>query len=884
MKKVLIFISFLILSLSAGAQTNPVEGQTFTYTGGGTSDALVYNFAAPITPPFTFQYNRITSNATVGYLLRIGTDAPSGRDQNMNNTIVRGNYLEWTGTASTSIITHGLFTGHSTDIQMWYNKLVNCPLGLIVKSESVPYMPANTTGGMFYNYTYGGHTGVSNKNVSGIKVYNNTFYMTETMTQSGWRAGVWIHIGDPAIPITGVKIKNNVFYSNVATAGSTPWSIGFEKASDMVGFECDYNVYYMVGTTNNEPIFNIGMSTVTWSQWRAMGYDAHSIIINPQLNTNGIPAINLPYGTNLGTTYQAGLSKSAVWTVGQAPAIVNQSGTWQVGAFINAPSTPPPPEVADYYVATNGSDNNPGTYAEPWATWQKAFATVTAGKTVYIRGGTYYPTGTSFSGSYSGAYASGKSGTSSNRITIQNYPGEVPIMDCINMTQVSSHFGIRLMNCNYWTLKGLHVTRATQHATTGGATGIDLRTSNNNIVENCVVSYTGGPGITVLYESENNFLINCDSHHNNDQRTGGENADGFIIGEQSYRSTPRINTMTGCRAWENSDDGFDHYRANGFLRFDSCWAWRNGYIPDTQTKSPQGDGNGFKMGEANHSVVYTENRTMRHVFNCIAAENYTRGFSQENCNYNMRMFNNFSWSNNQPGFNFVTYSRQDTLINNLSNANGGDNLKTTQYRVNNIFNSDARITSTDYVSLDWNQLDNARKPGGWLPDITFGHPVQTSEVINAGKYVGIPYSGSAPDIGAFEYGAIVIPPITVITSAVLSTSTTTASVTGSVTYGGGGTITGRGMVWSSTTSGPTLETSFYTQNGSGLGSFTAVLNNLLPNTHYYVRAYAINSLGLTGYGSTLTFTTDNSGLILNGLILEDGKFILDDNDNNIYSP
>jgi len=42
-----------------------------------------------------------------------------------------------------------------------------------------------------------------------------------------------------------------------------------------------------------------------------------------------------------------------------------------------------------YYVATNGSDANPGTSARPWRTIQKAASTVTAGSTVRVRSGTY---------------------------------------------------------------------------------------------------------------------------------------------------------------------------------------------------------------------------------------------------------------------------------------------------------------------------------------------------------------------------------------------------------------------------------------------------------------------------------------------------------------
>ncbi len=434
--------------------------------------------------------------------------------------------------------------------------------------------------------------------------------------------------------------------------------------------------------------------------------------------------------------------------------------------------------AATYYVATTGSDSNPGTISQPFATWQKGFSVAKAGDIVYIRGGNYYPSGLSFNGSYSGAYASGKSGTAANRITIQNYPGEVPVMDCIKMTQASSHFGIRLGSCNYWTLKGLKVKNATQHAVSGGATGIDLRNSNNNIIENCEVSYTGGPGITVIYESENNLLKNCDSHHNYDQRTGGESADGYIVGEISYRTNPRINTMIGCRAWDNSDDGYDHYRADGLLIFESCWAWRNGYQPGTDLKAVTGDGNGFKIGEANRDGARSETRSMRHMYNCLAIRNYTRGISQEACNYNVRIFNTLSYGNKQQGFNFPLFNRKDTLVNCISDNNAGDTFQSLQYRVNSFWNSDTKITDADYISVDVTQLSRSRKADGSLPEITAFHIASNSDAIDAGKNVGIPFAGMAPDAGAFENGTVTtITSLSYVSSVVENVNPSVLSIT-----------------------------------------------------------------------------------------------------------
>jgi hypothetical protein len=93
---------------------------------------------------------------------------------------------------------------------------------------------------------------------------------------------------------------------------------------------------------------------------------------------------------------------------------------------------------------------------------------------------------------------------------------------------------------------------------------------------------------------------------------------------------------------------------------------------------------------------------------------------------------------------------------------------------------------------------------------------------------------------------------TVTTTAITNITQTTAKSGGNVTYGGGSTVTSRGVCWK-TSPNPTKSNS-HTNNGSGTGSFTSNITGLTPNTLYYVRAYATNSYGTT-YGNQLTFTT-----------------------------
>jgi hypothetical protein len=92
----------------------------------------------------------------------------------------------------------------------------------------------------------------------------------------------------------------------------------------------------------------------------------------------------------------------------------------------------------------------------------------------------------------------------------------------------------------------------------------------------------------------------------------------------------------------------------------------------------------------------------------------------------------------------------------------------------------------------------------------------------------------------------------VTTSAITSITNNSALTGGNVSSQGGSIVTARGICYS-TSPNPTLSNSF-TTNSAGTGTFTSNLTGLLPNTIYYIRAYATNSFG-TSYGSQITFTT-----------------------------
>ncbi|GAB4051919.1 LamG-like jellyroll fold domain-containing protein [Spirosoma litoris] len=84
----------------------------------------------------------------------------------------------------------------------------------------------------------------------------------------------------------------------------------------------------------------------------------------------------------------------------------------------------------------------------------------------------------------------------------------------------------------------------------------------------------------------------------------------------------------------------------------------------------------------------------------------------------------------------------------------------------------------------------------------------------------------------------------------------TASVTAMITSNGGSTVSRQGFCIS-TTSNPTLADKVFEANADGSGKFGVNLTGLSQGVVYYVRAFAINSLGDTkpGYSSTITFKT-----------------------------
>ncbi|WP_437320978.1 right-handed parallel beta-helix repeat-containing protein [Sorangium sp. So ce385] len=402
-----------------------------------------------------------------------------------------------------------------------------------------------------------------------------------------------------------------------------------------------------------------------------------------------------------------------------------------------------PPSEDDLYVAPDGAEDNPGTLDAP-TTLYKAITLVQPGQTIYLRGGEYLYVPTV-------EIAHGNDGTPEQRKRLFAYPGEEPVLEFKDQYykkgDPASPRGVELHG-SYWHLEGIVIANA-------GDNGLFI-SGHHNVVERCVFRHNRDSGLQLggrLGELEtpeeewpsHNKIINCDSYSNFDPPDGGD-ADGFApklnVGEG--------NEFHGCRAWNNSDDGWDMFNRNGKplkpVLLDQCWAFDNGYKEGGYMSTPppvpyMGNGNGFKMGGSNGLAS-------DHVITrSVAFGNKVRGFDENNNVGNITVKNCTGWLNGSMNFAFGEGGFH-TFINNISHArkSSDEPVGTT---VSNAFEG---ATDADFLSFDRALAKAPRNPDGSLPATEFLRLAPTSQLVDAGSTEGpaLPYSGAAPDLGAFE--------------------------------------------------------------------------------------------------------------------------------------
>ncbi|MFC2001844.1 DNRLRE domain-containing protein [Chloroflexota bacterium] len=101
---------------------------------------------------------------------------------------------------------------------------------------------------------------------------------------------------------------------------------------------------------------------------------------------------------------------------------------------------------------------------------------------------------------------------------------------------------------------------------------------------------------------------------------------------------------------------------------------------------------------------------------------------------------------------------------------------------------------------------------------------------------------------------------TVTTQAAEQVSWNSVKGHGTIVSNGGLTVTKRGFCYN-TTGDPTVADDVKEETGDfENGAFSLLVDNLLPGTHYYLKAYAYNSEGY-GYGATVEFDTKEAGQV-----------------------
>lgn len=414
--------------------------------------------------------------------------------------------------------------------------------------------------------------------------------------------------------------------------------------------------------------------------------------------------------------------------------------------------------INTYYVSPNGNDNNAGTISSPWFSLNRAWQTIQAGDLIYLRGGTY-----AYSSQIQG-YCVGKNGTATNPIRVWAYPGEVPVITKTNSYQNNQQHwrGGVYFEGNYTHWKGITFT-GFKLDDTGNPfiwRGFYAEKANFNIFER-FVSYGNECGFSLQDDSKGNLMLNIDTYNNFHLASGGGHADGFSVGYITAIDAANPNVVKGCRSWNNGDDGFDTWMNHGFIEFDSCWSWHNGY--NYQNGQPAGDGNGYKLGRTDIS----SSQFRRVLKNCIAYDNKERGFDKNDVQFAIQAFNCVAYNNGGTGF-ALDNSNGNVFRNNfaLNNGNGNTNILYTSSSNNacgggsNCSNWGVTVSAND-IYTDATGISGARQADGTLPNISFLHLKPTAtHLINTGMNVGIPFSGSAPDIGAFETGTVTPPPPT----------------------------------------------------------------------------------------------------------------------------
>ena len=465
---------------------------------------------------------------------------------------------------------------------------------------------------------------------------------------------------------------------------------------------------------------------------------------------------------------------------------------------------------AVYYVATDGNDGNAGSKDKPFATLNKANAVVHAGDTVWVRGGVYDLHDTVFFARYkmtAGILLTASGESDDKRIHYLAYPGERPIFDAANLPvaigtdhsdgtpEGAMYTSPIVISAKFLHLKGFEVRNTPMVHNSNS--GVFLYASKHIFLEQMESHHNAGPGFFANDGADDgggHIFLNCDAHDNYDP-TGwqgdGENADGFGA---HYQKPGQGDTtkFIGCRAWWNSDDGFDFINQEFPVVLENCYAMGNGYSDYGRGNPKNGNGYGIKMGQSTYG---TGHHTIKF---CVAWKNKSSGFYANYTNAGSKWLNNTSYMNEDRAYSMastlydedgktrlaevapLTGDNAHVLKNNIAFPNKLSQIGECWEKIssqnidhyvdcpageNNTWNLKLDLTEDDFESLDDPSMTvtgkdlstiagilGPRKADGSLPDVGFLRLKAGSRAIDKGEDIGFPFVGKAPDLGAFEYG------------------------------------------------------------------------------------------------------------------------------------
>lgn len=409
-----------------------------------------------------------------------------------------------------------------------------------------------------------------------------------------------------------------------------------------------------------------------------------------------------------------------------------------------------------WFVAPDGDDGNDGTIDEPFATMQQGHDEAEAGDTIYFRGGTY-----EFSRGARddcGVYLTKSGDSDDKRICYFAYEDERPVFDFSGLQLGSAtSAGIRINGSEYLHFRGLEICNVPQPGFSAN-NGIWCNPGSYIIFELCEFHHNGGPGLSIANGNGGHLVLNCDSHNNFDPQKGGEDADGFGV---HYQTSGPSTIIRGCRAWWNADDGFDCIHQSIPVIIENSWFWLNGYAAGTT--DPAGNGQGVKGGGYGLPTSRVPADLPQNIIrNCVSFMNKDAGF---NANYHpiaCYWYNNTGFDNRGGNFRMqgitisggdFTMTNRAVMRNNISFEGSvaycdGDEVDASH----NSWDLDGiDVTGDDFVSIDTTGVRGPRKADGSLPDIDFFKLAEGSDLIDKGIDVELPFTGEAPDLGAFEY-------------------------------------------------------------------------------------------------------------------------------------